>query len=368
VYRAAVAARREWYLLAVCFITVAFAMAPLSAVCTVSLARALGEAGVPARAATAAGLLYALGTPVFFRTGYLNHNLIVAHCGLLGFLVLWNRGRGLLSASRTAAAGALGGYAVLCDYSGVVTLMALGVYAWMRGADAGTGRLRAAMLFGAGAAPALIGLLTYQRVAFGAGLRPAQHFMDPIAPTSQGYRGFDWPSLSLAWSNLVDPRFGLFVFCPLLLLALAAPLATRARFRVATREAALFAAFVGAFLMFCAANRYSVLQWNTGFRYLVPVVPPLFVLALQAIQTLPLWGRKAVAAGSILWAWVIAAFHAAPVAAWRALVDTGPDLPSMRWMSWLGLLETPRLASLVILAASAWLVARFWRKEASCAF
>jgi hypothetical protein len=49
------------------------------------------------------------------------------------------------------------------------------------------------------------------------------------------------------------------------------------------------------FVLFCAANQYSWLQPSTGFRYLVPVVPGLALLAMQGAQALPRWLRRSVA-------------------------------------------------------------------------
>ena len=41
------------------------------------------------------------------------------------------------------------------------------------------------------------------------------------------------------------------------------------------------------FVLFCAANQYSWLQPLTGFRYLVPVVPALALLAMHPRSALP---------------------------------------------------------------------------------
>ena len=35
--------------------------------------------------------------------------------------------------------------------------------------------------------------------------------------------------------------------------------------------------FAMVFMVFCASNQYSRLQWNTGFRYLIPLVPFAFL-------------------------------------------------------------------------------------------
>ena len=38
-------------------------------------------------------LLYAFGTPVFFRTGFINHNMILGHFTFVAFLAMWNPGK-----------------------------------------------------------------------------------------------------------------------------------------------------------------------------------------------------------------------------------------------------------------------------------
>ncbi len=108
--------------------------------------------------------------------------------------------------------------------------------------------------------------------------------MPPTAPTARGYRGFDWPSPALAWALLTEPRFGLFAYSPFLVLAFAAPFVTRLPWRLPERESRLLLLYFALFLVFCSANQYSWLQPLTGFRYLVPVVPGLALLAVQASQ------------------------------------------------------------------------------------
>jgi hypothetical protein len=115
--------------------------------------------------------------------------------------------------------------------------------------------------------------------------------MPPTAPTVHGYRGFDWPSPALAWALLIDPRFGLFAYTPALLLAFAAPFVSRVRYKLPPRECRLMLTYFALFLVFCSANQYSWLQPLTGFRYLVPVVPGLALLAVQAAQALPRFFR-----------------------------------------------------------------------------
>jgi hypothetical protein len=277
----AVAARREFYLLAVGFLTVALVMAPATAGGLAYLCTRLRQAGVPEKSAALVALLCGLATPVFYRAAYLNHNLLEADAGFVALLVLWDPEAKPLTSARAAIAGLLAGYALLCDYSGVVVIAALGGYVLLRARS-----LKPLIAFAAGTAPMMAALLIYQAWAFGNFYRPSQHFMTPSAPTSQGYRGFDWPSTSLAWANFFDPRFGLFAYCPALLLAFAAPFAKRVRWRIPPLEAWALFGYFGLFVLFCAANRYSWFQPLTGFRYLVPVVPCLALLAIQACQAL----------------------------------------------------------------------------------
>jgi hypothetical protein len=45
--------------------------------------------------------------------------------------------------------------------------------------------------------------------------------------------------------------------------------------------------YIVLFVLFCAANQYSWLQPSTGFRYLVPVVPPLAILSIEVARQFP---------------------------------------------------------------------------------
>jgi len=133
--------------------------------------------------------------------------------------------------------------------------------------------------------------------------------MTPTAPTSHGYRGFDWPSPALMWANFFDPRFGLFAYCPALILALAAPFTKRVQYRLPNREKVVLLTYFALFVLFCAANQYSWLQPATGFRYLVPVVPALALLALEAAQALPTVVRWTIAGASCMQSLILAAAH-----------------------------------------------------------
>jgi hypothetical protein len=132
----------------------------------------------------------------------------------------------------------------------------------------------------------------------------------PTNPASRGYRGFDWPSPALLWANFFDPRFGLFAYCPAMILAFAAPFTTRVRYLVPQRETQILLTCFVLIVPFCAANQYSWLQPRTGFRYLVPVVPALALLALQVGQALPRVVRWVVASASCAQNLILVAAHA----------------------------------------------------------
>lgn len=301
---------RAFYFLLVAFVTVALVMAPATAGTAAFLCLRLSEAGVPAASAAIAAILYGLATPVLFRAAHLNHNLLVCDAGFTALLLLWDPGDRPLRPAGAALSGFLAGYAVLCDYSGIVVVIVTALYVWLRtGAQPVTQRWSVISAYAAGVVPGVAALVIYQAWAFGSFYKPSQHYMVPTAPTSRGYRGFDWPSPPLLWANFFDPRFGLFAYCPALLLAFAAPFTARVRYRVPRRETWILFTYFALFVLFCAANQYSWLQPLTGFRYLVPVVPALALLAMQAAQALPRAVAWTIAGASCVQSLILAAAH-----------------------------------------------------------
>jgi hypothetical protein len=311
---------REFYFLMVAFVTVAFVMAPATAGTAAYLYARLAEAGVPVSSAAQAAILYGLGTPVLYRTAYLNHNLLVGDAGITALLLLWDPLGKPVSSRRALVAGMLTGFALLCDYSGVVVIVVAALYIWLRSFGVYPGqRSRLLLAYAAGVAPAIAALAIYQAWAFGSLFRPSQHYMTPTAPTSLGYRGFGWPSPALLWANFFDPRFGLFAYCPALMLGLAAPFVHRVAHRIPRRETWILLTYFGLFVLFCAANQYSRLQPLTGFRYLVPVVPGLALLTMQVVQSIPRVIGWTIAAASLVQSFIMAAAHEN---SFRASVDT----------------------------------------------
>ena len=112
--------------------------------------------------------------------------------------------------------------------------------------------------------------------------------MPPQIYSDQGYQGVTGPNLGLLTQLLFDPSFGLLVSAPILVLALGAPFLLRSgRSFLPRREMLVCFAIAAAYLVFFSAIAYTRLQWSTGIRYLMPVVPFLFLAAAAVLIRLP---------------------------------------------------------------------------------
>lgn len=342
-----------------------FGMAPLSALAVVVMYLLLSDRLKSWRAALWLAVLYAFATPVFYRTGQLNQNLIVAHCALFAFFLLW-RPRGHSISPRRPAyllAGLLCGWAPVCDYSGVVVLLVVGSYAWWhrRTLPANSrGRWDGAM-FGVGAGASIAVLLLYQWSSFGSPFSLAQFHM----PSPQhGYKGMGWPDPVLFWQTLFDFRFGLFVSAPLLLLAFYAPAWWGGRGLLPRGETCFVVAFILCFLLFCSANRYGYMQFNTGVRHAVPVTPFVFLLAASALLRMPKILGAIVGVIGLLWLWCLAMYREVELGwgvleAPRHILTEGPQLPWLTTLRRLGYIHGP-IPLVVVLALSAVVILLIW--------
>ena len=274
-------------------ITMVLCMAPLSAFGVVILFRILEGTGLSAKHSLLLSLLYAFATPVLFRSAYLNQNLALGVAALTSFFLLWNPGGQLRmrETPRVVVAGLLGGFAFLCDYSGALALGILGLYTLSKAHDTKpwSGVIRAGALFTAGALPMILVLWWYQWASFGNAILPPQHWMPKaVIFSDQGYQGVTGPNMQLLVQLLFDTRFGLFVTGPLLILAVGAPLLLRSgRSFLPTRETCVCLTVGVAYIIFFSAIAYTRLQWNTGIRYLMPVIPFLFLPAAAVLLRLP---------------------------------------------------------------------------------
>jgi hypothetical protein len=160
-----------------------------------------------------------------------------------------------------------------------------------------------------GAALAATMLLMYQWKAFGSPLYPAQSYMPPATFTELGYRGMSWPRLDLLWDTAFSARFGLFTSAPVLLLSLYFP-GWFQRYRlVNVPELVFILTFCLLFFLFCAANQYGRMQFNTGVRHVVPVTPFLFLLAAGVLVRMPAILAALIGLLTTYWSWCLAMYR-----------------------------------------------------------
>ena len=312
-------------------ITQAGLMAPVGALAVVLLYVYLQACYRDDRWALWLALLYGLGTPIFFRSAFLNQNALLTHL-ILGtwMVVTWPVAEATRPRRQAWAwAGLLLGLGLLMDYSAAPLALVFGGWAVVEGWQ--RAGLRGAVEFGgacvAGAVGPVCVLLGYQWLAFGSPWFPAQRYMPVTEFSVRGMNGFTWPSFDLLWRNLLDPRYGLFAFCPLLVAALAAPFArtipgdpTRGEQRVALLA-------VAALLIFSASNQFANLQWNTGVRYLVPAAPLLFLLVVPVLRGLPRWGVAGLVAPTVVISFAVSMMREDVPTSLALLFTGGPTLP-----------------------------------------
>lgn len=291
-------------------------MAPISALGVVAMFWILRRIFGSDRAALWLSLLYAFGTPVFYRAGILNQNMMIGHLGFLAFLLLWNPGADARFSHRLriAAAGFAGGVCLTCDYSGALMLGFLFCYAVvkLRQQHAPQPFRTATLWYAAGAAGPILLLWYYQWKCFGNFILPVEHWM-PLLPGEAmhaGYQGFTLPRAHLIGLLLFDYRFGLFVVCPLMLLALASPWLNRgaARRVPALEFAAVWAISVG-FVVFFGGWASVTIQYTYGLRYIAPVLPFLYIPAALVLARLPRKLVYSIAIAAVAEAWCMAMYR-----------------------------------------------------------
>ena len=357
-------------------ITQAGLMAPLGAAATVLLYVFLVYRGVAQGRALAWSLLYAFATPMFFRAAFINQNAIIAHLVLAAYVLLVGlrpRPPGAIPFRALVGVGALLGYAVVCDYSGVPLLFVFGVWALWAGATRGglTGVLRNAAAVALGGVVPLALLLGYQYAAFGNPIWPAQRYMPPTPYSVRGWLGFTLPTRELLLGNLFDPRYGLFAFCPMLIAAFAEPFLRRGSDRAEPGRSELVAIMGGfvALYLFSSANQYANLQWNTGVRYMVPAIPLLFLAAVPVLTRLSRAISIPLIAASCLISWSVSMTRESVPQALAIVFSRGPVLPITtvleKMRSGYGGLYLGPVAPILVLLALGGVLVVLWRSRPS---
>jgi hypothetical protein len=299
-------------------VTSVFLMAPLTALFAVLMLDALLRRNVPEIRALWLAILFALGTPIAYRAAVLNHNMFLAMAIFGSFLLLWPQSlRAVpLSAHRRFWAGFLAGLDVALDYAGVVPLFCLFGYLLLthgRGREIGAA-FRSAPAFILGSIPPLLFLLWSQWISYGNPFLPGQLWMpEQNIYVSVGARGFTLPDPEIFLLNLIDLDWGMYTFGPLLILGLLpARFARREALILPRRERRFVSVLVLAFMLFCASNQYSRLQWNTGFRYLLPLVPFIFLALSDHLVGMRTSRLALISVPVLLHSWVLSMVRYAP--------------------------------------------------------
>jgi hypothetical protein len=362
-------------------ITTVFLMAPLSALMVVLMFGILLERGVPRQRAIGLAALFGFGTPVFFRTGVLNHNMMLMYTTFVAFHLLWVRPDEPAPASmrRRLAAGFLCGLGFALDYSGLIPLVIVFGYlcgSRLRTASSATA-VAEAVPFVVAAVPPVLFLLYSQWSMYGHPFFPGQYWMPDVSRSdvygqfrnpysSEGFRGFSWPSISLLLLNLFSPSYGMYTYGPLLLVGLVpAFMYPRNQLILPRAERYYAAALFAALVLFCASNQYSRIQFNSGFRYLVPLVPTIFLAASDHLARLPTRWLVAMAVPAVVNSWVISMVREPVPESWHRVLTEGIQYP---WLTVLrltapegaGVLGSPLLPLAIAGLASA-VVFLVWR-------
>lgn len=332
------------------FITQVTTMGPLSALSAVVIFSVFIWLGLTAKTSTWLALIYAVATPVLFRTGFLNQNIMVGIFSLFAFVLVWRPYTNVKLGykARYILAGFLAGLGLLCDYSGVITLGLIGIYVWIKRSDevgVRSGFIDSWWYVLGALAPVLV-LWHYQYVSFGSPFYPGQHYMPPVEWIEIGYKGFGFPEWKLLKMLWFDMRFGLFTSGPVLLLGLYLPVLLRSdRNILPKRETMMILAIIMAMSIFFSAVQYTQLQYYTGIRYLMAIVPLMFILVGVVLVKIP----KAVAYSLILLSLTVS-WSTAMIRSQEGIIDSilrvfleGFQLP---WMATLSRMATQYLPGL----------------------
>lgn len=332
-------------------ITSGFFMAPLTALGAVLIFRLLRRAAFSESGALWMTMLFAFGTPIFLRAGTLSLNLLVALLSLAAFALIWWPSGARLEKEkwRYFAAGALGGYAVATDFTGVIALIAIGFYALVQQLEKKPlgAAVRGTLWTVAGAIGPGLFLIWYQWICYGNPWLPVQFHM----PTTvfAGYpsaRGFGWPLPSALWGLLFHGQYGLLVFTPVFALALYHPvLIWKKENRVPARWALAAWVYFVALWIFCACVHYTVRhQWQDGVRYIVPALPPLFLLVADVLARVPRWLGVPLMAYSVFTSWCVAMVRVNPYDSMARVLSAGPQFPWLTTLSNAAMQYFPPLA------------------------
>ncbi len=352
-------------------VTTVFFMAPLAAWFLVYFYGILRGRGVDRRRSLELTFLLGFGSPLLYRATVLGHNMFVMYFMFASFALLWVRpGKPFpVPLRRRLLAGFFAGLTLATDYIGVVIMPILYGYLLLSRLRTASWRVsfRESLSMVAGSLPPVAFLLYSQWAMYGNPFLPGQYWM-PVQNeyVTEGVRGFTLFDPELFLQNLFHPGFGLYVWAPITLLALLPAWRYRKDTRILPAAERRFVAIaVIALMLFCSANQYARLQWNSGLRYLLPLVPFLFLALSDHWVRIPARFRVLIGAVGLLQAWVLAVFREPAGRAWQLFFEEGPQLTWYRVLTLTGNPANPLLGTWWIptslIVATLALVAGIWR-------
>jgi TRAP-type uncharacterized transport system fused permease subunit len=107
----------------------------------------------------------------------------------------------------------------------------------------------------------------------------------------------------------------------------------------------LVAVYFFLFLTFCAANQYSRVQFNSGFRYLIPLVPLIYLAVSDHLVRMRRRWLTILVVPILFHSWVIAMVREPVPESWHRILTKGFQLP------WLHVLRATAPATHPILSS-----------------
>jgi hypothetical protein len=204
-------------------------------------------------------------------------------CSLLVFAAWYKLSGQALTTAAALLAGMTIGYCNLCDLLTSIVTVCLGVYLIARTRD-----LRVCIAYAIGPVAALFILLIYDRIAHGGATAiSAFHptaFVNPHLFLGQ----FDWPDIRRIYWITYQPMRGLIACCPEFVICLFAPFFLRRNTMRIRPELLVILPILAGYLFFYMTYFGWTGGWSIGPRFLIPILPLLWMFALRPFQRLPI--------------------------------------------------------------------------------
>ena len=302
-------------------------IASISALGAVFLFNSIRRLTYQTNVAVVLALLYAFSTNVFFyATGYFHHNLS-ATLGIAAFYLLLaarQQSDGQFLRRAAFGAGVISGLGFLIEYATILTGVWLGVWLFLAIAK------RAIGYYVLGFVPPLLILALHNWLAFDDPLTTSYRY---LAVNSRfhtgGVFGLTYPRMESLVGLVVGDKSGLFVFAPLAVIGIIGIAYQILKRKNEQTLALVCGAIIASYLAFYAS--YSVWDGGSVFgpRFLIPILPFVFLGVAFATEFVPKWVIGAAAIIGLVFNW-LGAQYGYTESLWNhftKLFSQGPTLP-----------------------------------------